>query len=72
MTVKQVAARLEVSTATVYALIGSHKLGCYRIGNGRGTIRISEQHIREYLRTAEPPRVDSPAPRSRLKHLRLS
>jgi excisionase family DNA binding protein len=72
MTVKQVAARMEVSTTTVYSLIGSHKLGCYRIGSGRGTIRVSEQHLAEYLRAAEPPRVDSPAPRSRLKHLRLS
>lgn len=73
MTVKQAAARLEVSAATVYALIGSGKLGCRRIGLGRGVIRISEDHLAAFLQAAEPVPVSAPAPpRSvKLRHLRL-
>ena len=73
MTVKQAAARLEVSQTTVYALVAARKLRCYRVGMGRGQIRISEDHLAEYLRKSEPGS-DAPAPVSRphLKHLRLS
>ena len=72
MTVREAAARLEISTGTVYALIGSQKLGCYRIGNGMGVIRVAEQHLAEFLRAADTTKAPSPAPRSRLKHLRLT
>jgi excisionase family DNA binding protein len=71
--VRDVAGQLEVSTSTVYALIAAGKLRCSRIGLGRGVIRISEEQLAEYLRAAEP-RVapPAPAPRLRLRHLRLS
>jgi excisionase family DNA binding protein len=49
MKVADVAARLEVSAATVYSLIASGKLRHYRIGNGRGAIRISEEHLASFL-----------------------
>ena len=73
MTVKQAAARLEVSQTTVYALVAARKLRCYRVGMGRGQIRISEDHLAEYLRKSEPgPDAPAPVPRPHLKHLRLS
>jgi excisionase family DNA binding protein len=72
--VKDVAARLQVSTATIYGLLASGKLRHYRIGNGRGVMRISEEHLAEYLRGAEPrPKQPiAPSPLPRLKHLHLS
>jgi excisionase family DNA binding protein len=51
--VRQAATRLEVSQATVYALVAAGKLKCYRVGLGRGCIRISEEHIADYLEKAE-------------------
>jgi excisionase family DNA binding protein len=58
--------------ATVYAMVASGRLRCYRVGNGRGVIRIAEEHLTEYLAGAEPVKT-APAPpahRVRLKHLR--
>jgi excisionase family DNA binding protein len=72
--VRQAADRLEVSVATVYGLVASGKLKHYRIGNGRGVVRISDEHIAEFLNKAEPKRLQDPPPPAprRLKHLRLS
>lgn len=75
MTVKQAAARLEVSAATVYGLVAAGKLRCHRVGLGRGCIRISEEHIVQYLSGAErggevmphPP----PSPAYRPKHVKV-
>jgi excisionase family DNA binding protein len=74
VTVRQTAARLEVSVSTVYGLIAAGKLRCYRIGNGRGAIRIDETHIAAFLSGAEPrPMPESPRPAlPKLKHLRLN
>jgi excisionase family DNA binding protein len=75
VTVKQTATRLEVSVATVYGLVASGKLKHYRIGNGRGVIRIAEEHLTEFLERAEPRAAITrtpPPPAPRLKHLRLS
>ena len=76
MSVKEVAARLEVSVTTVYALVGAGKLCCYRVGLGRGCIRIAEEHLAEYLGQAQvKPAVPEAQPPRRvrgLKHLRLS
>jgi excisionase family DNA binding protein len=72
MTVKQVAAELAVSPTTVYALVASGRLRCYRVGMGRGAIRISADHLKDYLAGAEPVKKAAPAPpprRIRLKHL---
>jgi excisionase family DNA binding protein len=72
--VKQAAQRLEVSAATVYALVACGKLRCVRVGVGRGTIRILDEHIAEFLAGAEPEIQPPPAPaqRVRLRHIRLS
>jgi excisionase family DNA binding protein len=71
--VRQAAARLEVSPSTVYALIAAGKLRCVRVGPKGGAIRVSEEHLAEYLRAAEP-RTAAPAsaPLLHLKHLRLA
>jgi excisionase family DNA binding protein len=45
--------RLEVSVSTVYALIATGMLRCYRIGVGRGCIRITDEHIADYLKKVE-------------------
>jgi excisionase family DNA binding protein len=73
VTVRAVAERLEVSPATVYALVAANKLRCCRVGLGRGCIRISEEQLADFLRGAEPkPDPPASAPRVRLRHLRLS
>ena len=73
MRVKEVAARLEVSPATVYGLIAVGKLRCSRVGLGRGVIRISEEQLADYLRASEPVPKQRPAPvpvrRIKLRHL---
>jgi excisionase family DNA binding protein len=72
--VRQAADRLEVSVGTIYGLVSSGKLKHYRIGNGRGVVRITEEHIAEYLENAQPKTLQLPVPPAlpRLKHLRLS
>ena len=47
-TVEEVAKRWGVSVRTVGDLVRNGQLGCFRPGNGRGVIRISEEHIAEY------------------------
>ena len=71
--VSQVAEKLNVSESIVYALIDSGRLACHRIGMGRGTIRISTDDLDAFLAScrvakgAEP----LPAPRPRLKHIKI-
>ena len=50
MTVKQVAEKLGVSIALVYALIQARKIRHERYGLGRGSIRITEDAVEEYRR----------------------
>ena len=50
MTVKEVARRLRVSASLVYQLVDTGKLGCHRIGNGRGAIRICSEDVAAYLK----------------------
>ena len=47
--VKDVAAALRVTTATVYAEVTAGRLASYRVGQGRGTIRISRSAFTAYL-----------------------
>jgi excisionase family DNA binding protein len=49
LTVKQVADRLSVSATCVYQLLTSGKLPHHRIGLGRGTIRVSETDLSDYV-----------------------
>ena len=55
MTVKQVAERLEVSPSLIYLIIAEGKLRCTRHGMGRGTLRINEEQLAEYLRLIDEP-----------------
>jgi excisionase family DNA binding protein len=73
MNVRQVASRLEVSIATIYSLIASGRLRHYRIGNGRGVVRVSEEQLADYLKSSEPTVMPTSVypPRIRLKHLNL-
>lgn len=64
LTVKETASILGVSLGSVYALVHSGQLDHRRIGTGRGTIRISEEDLEQYL---EDSRVTTPGPR--LKYL---
>jgi excisionase family DNA binding protein len=51
--VPEVAERLSVSPSTIYNLVESGKLACYRIGKGRGAIRFSEAQVLQYLEGAK-------------------
>jgi excisionase family DNA binding protein len=54
VTVKQAAARLEISDSLVYGLLMTGKLRGSRHGLGRGTWRISEEQLLDYLKQSEP------------------
>ncbi|MGC9409802.1 helix-turn-helix domain-containing protein [Streptomyces sp. DZ1-3] len=47
--VKDIATALRVNSATVYAEIKSGRLPSYRVGQGRGTIRVSRAAFAQYL-----------------------
>ncbi|WP_432169707.1 helix-turn-helix domain-containing protein [Streptomyces sp. 1222.5] len=47
--VKDIAAALRVSSHTVYAEIRSGRLAAYRVGQGRGTFRVSRDAFATYL-----------------------
>jgi excisionase family DNA binding protein len=49
MTVKEAAERLEISLSCTYNLLTSGKLRGTRHGLGRGTWRISEEQLQQYL-----------------------
>ena len=73
ISVADVAERLNVSNACVYRIVQSGKLPCHRIGNGRGTVRIAEEDLAEYLNTCRVEKSNR-APRlsrSRLKHIKV-
>lgn len=53
LSVKQVSERLGVSRACIYEMVALGKLSHVRIGARRGTIRIPEQVLEEYLTGAE-------------------
>ena len=73
LTVRDVAQVLRVSANCVYELVSSGKLVCYRVGIGRGAIRVRRVDVDAYLTACrmekgeEAPRL----PRPRLKHLTL-
>jgi excisionase family DNA binding protein len=47
--VKDIATALRVANATVYAEIRAGRLESYRVGQGRGTIRVSRAAFTQYL-----------------------
>ena len=76
LSVDQAAERLNVSIKTIRNLIGSGKLGHYRIGAGRGVIRISEEALDKHLAECEVKEISSPTSprrrqRRRLRHIKL-
>lgn len=64
LTVAQVAERLQCSPALVYALCAEGKLTHHRLGLGRGTIRVSEEQLRDFLEATKKagPGVPGPVP----------
>ena len=60
-TVKQVAAALGVSGSTVYRDIESGRLEAYRIGVGKGTLRIPHDAFQRYLARITAEAVTKPA-----------
>jgi excisionase family DNA binding protein len=73
LTVREVAGLLRVSQNCVYELVGKGRLACYRVGTGRGAIRIRRGDVEAYLAGS---RVDKAEPagracRPRLRHLTL-
>jgi excisionase family DNA binding protein len=47
--VKDIAAALRVDASTVYAEIKAGRIESYRVGTGRGTIRVSRTAFQRYL-----------------------
>jgi excisionase family DNA binding protein len=74
LTVKEVAGRLAVSEATVYGLCSRRKLRHIRLGVKRGTIRIPEDSLNDFLAGVmvqpEEPNVPQAPPR-KLTHLKV-
>ena len=69
-TVKQVAEYLTVSETIVYRLIESGELKAHRIGIGRGTIRVSDEQLKDYLEAVETGQDESASvPPTRFRHL---
>lgn len=56
LTVREVQMQLKVSRACVYSLIESGQLPCVRIGTGRGTIRIDQADVDQFVDTRREPR----------------
>lgn len=50
LTVKQAASKVGVHKNTIYALIQTGKLRAYRVGVGRGTIRIIAEDMPRVMR----------------------
>lgn len=75
-TVKEVASMLHVSISSVYALVERGLLAAYRIGVGRGAIRISNDDLDSFLESCrvqsgeQPPVVKRRRSRE-LRHIRL-
>ncbi len=52
LTVKQVAERLNVSLSTIYGLVNQGRIRAHRIGTARGSIRITEDALQQYLESS--------------------
>lgn len=67
LSVKAVARLLSVSPKTIYKIISKGTLKAHRVGVGRGTIRVSEDQLSEYLRECE--KTTKPHQAIQLRHL---
>lgn len=70
ITVKQAATRLGVSKSLIYQLCAIGKLPHYRVGIGRGTIRIEERDL-EVVKNLPAPELYL-RPKVPLKHLAMA
>lgn len=72
LTVREVQMQLKVSRACVYSLIESGDLPCVRIGIGRGTIRIDQEDVYQFVEKRRKPHAKKkriPAARAAFEHL---
>lgn len=72
MTVAQAARRLGCSERTLYDMVRDNRIGHYRVGSGRGSIRFRPEDLAGYQQATQNPAV--PAPDSEtpaLRHLQL-
>ena len=70
LTVKDVAEKLQIAAGTVYALIESGRLVAHRFGNGRGTIRVTEEDLNAYIESCRQGKsVEKRTRRPCLKHI---
>jgi excisionase family DNA binding protein len=67
LTVREAAERLGCSEALVYLLCSERRLPHVRLGTGRGTIRIAEDDINEFVKSC---RIDPHSLSKGLKHIR--
>jgi excisionase family DNA binding protein len=67
LTVRESAERLGCSEALVYLLCSERRLPHVRLGTGRGTIRIAEDDINEFVKNC---RIDAHSLSKGLKHIR--
>lgn len=75
-TVAEAAERLSVSRSLLYAIIEAGGLAVYRLGQGRGTIRIAQADLQRFLtdryNSGQPVCKPSEVPRRpSLRHLKL-
>src|SRR6516225_2379257 len=67
LTVRESAGRLGCSEALVYLLCSERRVAHVRLGTGRGTIRIAEEELDEFLKNS---RIDAHSLGKGLKHIR--
>jgi excisionase family DNA binding protein len=67
LTVRESAGRLGCSEALVYLLCSERRVARVRLGTGRGTFRIAEEELDEFLKNS---RIDAHSLGKGLKHIR--
>ena len=65
LTIAETAQRLRISKSKLYSIVATGKIGHYKVG---GSIRFSEEHVREFLESVERQAEDDPPNRIR-RHL---
>lgn len=75
LSVKEAAARMGLSAATIYRLVGNGQLKALRIGTGRGAVRIRPDALHDYVARGNCKQHDGSSDRRRstlrLKHLKV-
>ncbi|MBM4093526.1 MAG: helix-turn-helix domain-containing protein [Planctomycetes bacterium] len=67
LTVKQVAARLQVTDSCIHWLLNAGHMKHIRLGFGRGTIRIADDEVRGFIQRNTVPRRSRVVPQPRPK-----